>query len=60
MRKAATRAKSAATESSAGTDTSKASMATERIMVNGKPLTASEIEIPTTYKQAEKTPHWQY
>jgi hypothetical protein len=29
-------------------------------MVNRKPVAASEIEIPTTYKQAEKTPHWQY
>ena len=62
LRKAAKRAGSVATDASndASTDTSKASLAIKRIIVDGKPLTASEIAIPTTYKQAEKTPHWQH
>jgi hypothetical protein len=30
-------------------------MAAKRIMINRKPLHASEIEIPISYKQAEKT-----
>jgi hypothetical protein len=36
----------------ATTDIGKAAMASERIMIDGKPLHASEIEIPTSYKQA--------
>ncbi|KAJ5997153.1 hypothetical protein N7522_008813 [Penicillium canescens] len=64
LRKAANTDASTASSKDAGTnastDAGKASLAIERIMVNGKPVAASEIEIPITYKQAEKTPYWQY
>jgi hypothetical protein len=36
-------------------DIGKAVIASERIIINGKPVYVSEIKIPISYKQAKKT-----
>ena len=44
-----------ARETTTDSDISKVAIAAERIIIDGKPLHASEVEIPISYKQAEKT-----
>jgi hypothetical protein len=58
VEKAARKAREATNEVTS--DIGKAAIASERIMIDGKPVHASEIEIPISYKQAEKTAYWLY